>query len=99
VKPEGGVMSIPNELLTKALELDRQDREELVRDLILSLEPDGPERDPDYEASWAAEIERRLREIDEGRATLLSWEEVQARLRETIARAREARPSLRLQGP
>jgi putative addiction module component (TIGR02574 family) len=41
------------------------------------------ERSPEeIEAYWAAEIERRVREIEEGRATLIPWEEVQRQLRD-----------------
>jgi len=69
-------MSIPRDLRAKALELSGPEREELAHALLRSLEPEGSERSPGYEKAWASEIERRLRDIDEGRAKLLTWQEV-----------------------
>jgi putative addiction module component (TIGR02574 family) len=34
----------------------------------------------DVEAAWAAEIERRVREIDSGDVKTIPWEEVRAKL-------------------
>jgi len=44
---------------------------------------DGPEPDDpnDVENAWAAEIERRRREIREGKVTLVSGEDVRRKLR------------------
>ena len=36
--------------------------------------------DPKLAASWSAEIERRVREIDAGTVELIDWEEVRAEL-------------------
>ena len=73
-------MAIPEDLLDRVFELDRNDRVELVKRLLIYLEDEGPERDPDWEESWAAEIERRMKAVEEGRSKLLTWEEVRARL-------------------
>jgi len=37
--------------------------------------------DPDVEKGWLDEIERRLRAIDRGTATLLSWEDARRLIR------------------
>lgn len=63
-------------ILQEALALSREDRDRLVEALLRSLEPDE-----EWEKAWAVEIERRLKEIDEGRAKLIPHEEVFAELR------------------
>lgn len=39
-----------------------------------------PISEPDVEAVWSAEIERRLIEIDAGTVELIAWEDVRAEL-------------------
>jgi putative addiction module component (TIGR02574 family) len=60
-----------------ATELSEHDRATLAGLLIESLEA---EPDPDVEAAWAAEIERRVQEIDAGTVKTIPWEEVRQRL-------------------
>ena len=55
----------------------KQDRATLAGLLIESLEG---EPDPDVEAAWAAEIERRVAELDAGTVKTIPWEEVRQRL-------------------
>ena len=71
------------ELLREASQLPENDRAELAGRLIQSLE--GPP-DQDVEAAWADEIERRIREIDEGKVETIPWEQVRAEL---FGRSRE----------
>ena len=47
--------------------------------LIKSLEEDE-DHDPDIEAAWAAEAERRWSEIESGAVKTIPWQEVRARL-------------------
>ena len=70
-------------LLKDVLALPREDRARLANALQESLEPDGgqPAGDAEWEAAWATEIERRLRDFDEGRATAISHEEFKSRMR------------------
>ena len=63
-------------LLADALRLDPKTRAELAAELLASL--DGPS-DPDAEAAWAAEIERRVAAIEAG-AKLEPWEQVKRRI-------------------
>lgn len=65
------------DVLRDATELSEQDRAALAGFLIESLEA---EPDPDVEAAWAAEIERRVQEIEAGTAKTVPWEEVRQRL-------------------
>ena len=54
-----------NQVFNDALELSDSDRATLVGLLIESLEP-SEETDPEVEAAWAAEAERRWQEIESG---------------------------------
>jgi putative addiction module component (TIGR02574 family) len=60
-----------------AAELSVSDRAALAGLLIESLET---EADPDVEAAWAAEIERRVQELEAGTVKSIPWEEVRQRL-------------------
>jgi putative addiction module component (TIGR02574 family) len=62
-----------------ALELSDNERATLVGLLIESLE-NGQQLDPDVEASWAAEAERRWNEIKSGEVKTVPWEEVRSKL-------------------
>lgn len=75
-------------LLQEALALPREERARLANALQESLEADGEEvvGDAEWEAAWSAEIERRLRDLDEGRTTAISYDEFQGRRRACIAR-------------
>lgn len=67
----------PAELLQHALQLPEDDRLALATELLESVE--GPE-DPEWAAAWAAELDRRVQELDEGRAKTVPWAEVKAKL-------------------
>jgi putative addiction module component (TIGR02574 family) len=66
-----------NEIFRDAAELSEHDRATLAGLLIESLEK---EPDPDVEAAWAAEIQRRVAELDAGTVKTIPWEEVRQRL-------------------
>lgn len=65
-----------NEVLADALCLEPDARVEVAAEL-LSL--DGP-ADPDAEAAWDAEIERRIAAIEAGTSQLEPWSEVKRRI-------------------
>jgi putative addiction module component (TIGR02574 family) len=71
-----------------ALNLEREDRARLASDLIASLDGDG---DIGVEAAWAAEIERRVQEVESGSVKLVPWSEVEAQAAEAIRKVREER--------
>lgn len=65
------------DLWKDASELSEKDRADLAGLLIESLES---ERDEEVEAAWAAEIERRVAELEAGAVKSIPWEQVRQRL-------------------
>jgi len=59
-----------DELLAEALRLPRGERARVAEELFSSLE--GP--DDEVAAAWAVELEKRSREIEEGRVQPVAWE-------------------------
>ena len=74
-----------DDVFSKALDLSPQDRARLVHDLLATLEG---QPDSDAEGAWAKEIERRVREVDDGTVELISWDEVRKRLESRLASRR-----------
>ena len=70
-----------NKIRTEALNLNDDERAELARDLIASL--DAPP-DPDTANAWDAEIARRIAEIDSGTAKLIDRTELRRRIQQRI---------------
>ena len=67
-------MSLTTErILEDVLSLPEDQRAELAVRLLQSLDR---EIDPDAEAAWAAEIERRCAAVDAGAITLSDWHDV-----------------------
>ncbi len=70
-------MSAPvEELETEVLQLPAADRARLVDKLIASLDAE-----PEVEAAWAAEVERRHAELEAGTVSALPGPETLAKLR------------------
>jgi putative addiction module component (TIGR02574 family) len=67
------------EILKQALQLPPEARAALAGSLLDSV--DEP-LDLDAESAWEAEIAARIREIDEGKVTLIPWAEARARIAE-----------------
>lgn len=65
------------DLYREAAELSESERAELAGLLLESLEA---EPDAGVEAAWAAEIERRVGEIESGKVQTIPWEQVRAEL-------------------
>jgi len=80
------------DVLDAALQLPSKERGELAEKLLESLGDDGAEDRVDekfeYEAEWTNEIDRRMKEIREGRAKLVDGEEVLARAYARVEAAR-----------
>lgn len=76
------------EVLRDALALSDEDREKLLVALHQSLEPDDGDTltQPEWDAAWAAEIDRRLKDLAEGRARTYTHQEVMAELRARLRR-------------
>lgn len=58
------------ELLAQVLQLPRQDRARLAEELLSSLEEAD---DEEVAAAWAPELERRSREVAEGKVRTVPW--------------------------
>ena len=66
-------MPQPKEIVEAALQLPPEQREEVINDLWASLEADlGDE--------WEDEIQRRVKDVDDGRVKTIPAEEVFSRL-------------------
>lgn len=63
-------------LLEQALALSVEEQEALADSLISNL---GGKVDKGVQDAWAAEIEKRVSELDSGRAKTIPWEEVRRR--------------------
>lgn len=76
-------MSALESLLEQALQLPEADRGTLAMRLLHTLEPDdeGEVTGDEWEAAWSAEIDRRVKEVDDGSAELLDGDEVLAEAR------------------
>jgi putative addiction module component (TIGR02574 family) len=66
------------EILDAALDLEPHEREQIAGDLLLSLEEGHDQASIDK--AWDDELARRAQELDEGRADLVEWDKVQAKI-------------------
>ena len=66
-----------NAVLTQALQLPPEERADVAKLLIASL--DDPAEDG-VEVAWLAEVERRLQDVDRGTAKFELWEVVRTRI-------------------
>jgi putative addiction module component (TIGR02574 family) len=70
-----------SDVLADALRLEPDARAEVAAELLASL--DGPS-DPDADAAWDAEIERRIKAIEAGTIRLEPWAEVKRRIERDV---------------
>lgn len=72
------------DLLAELLDLPREDRLDVLHELLGSLEDTDVEEDadidPDVEAKWMVEVRRRYQEVLDGTAKLTPWDKVRSRL-------------------
>ena len=69
--------SSTKELYQCAMDLNDQDRAELVGMLLESLDLQAEDG---VEAAWLSEIERRIEEIDSGAVKAIAWTDVRSRV-------------------
>ena len=67
------------QILLSALSLPESDRAEIAASLINSLDKEADEQ---VDEAWAAEIKRRIDEIDGGEAKLVPWDDVMREMNE-----------------
>jgi putative addiction module component (TIGR02574 family) len=72
-------MTTAERLLQQAMQLSSDERELLAIELFATLE-----KEPGYDEAWEAEIERRIKEIDDGTVEMIPGEHVMAELRERL---------------
>ena len=82
-------MSTTEELLAEVLRLPRADRARVVEELLSSLEEPADE----VAAAWAAELQRRSREVAEGQVQTVAWETVRTEILKEIEQRRAGRSS------
>lgn len=74
-------------VIEQAMQLSPEEREQVIEHLVAANANEEPV-DPEWEAAWTAEIDRRVAEIREGRATLIDRDEAFARIRAAAERHR-----------
>lgn len=76
-------MAIPQKLVSELLKLPDEERGELAALLLRSLEPDDGDEltGKEWETVWGAEIDRRMREVAEGKVELIDGDQVDAQVR------------------
>lgn len=77
-----------DKLRSDALALPAPERAELARALLESLQEDA---EPDADAAWIAELDRRAQAVADGTAKLVPWEEARERISARLKARREAR--------
>lgn len=75
-----------DDLRKAALTLPPKERADLAHELLRSL--DGPP-DPDVEAAWITEIERRARELADGSVEPVDWEVARDRIARRLRERRQ----------
>jgi putative addiction module component (TIGR02574 family) len=69
------LMPVDTELLARVLDLPSDDRAQLAREILLSLESSGFDADEDVQEAWNAELEDRIAEYERGEVDALDWRE------------------------
>ncbi len=78
-------------LREEVLELPKKARAKLAHDLILSLEDEPLENQEDVDKAWAEEIQRRVRDVVEGRVKLIPMDQAMRQVRASLKRVRASR--------
>lgn len=77
-----GIMTgAAKKILEDALALSDDERRELMEALSDSFEPQPTDLSPE----WKAEIENRIAQMERGEIEPVEWEQVEARIRATLA--------------
>lgn len=76
------------ELLAQVLQLPREDRARVAEALLSSLEEQS---DEEVAAAWARELDRRSREVAEGKVETVEWGSAQAQILDELEQRRARR--------
>jgi putative addiction module component (TIGR02574 family) len=77
-----------DKLRSEVLALPLRDRAELAQALLESLDEDV---DPDAEAAWLSELDRRAQAIADGTAMLVDWDDARKRISDRLKARRATR--------
>ena len=78
-----------DEILAEVLRLPRPERARLAEEVLASLE----ESEEQVVAAWARELERRSREVSEGRVQTVEWRTARDRILMELGKRRASRSS------
>jgi putative addiction module component (TIGR02574 family) len=78
-------MSPIKKLMKEVLQRPQKERAVMASRLIASLEPPGPHH---IEKEWKQEIQRRIREVENGQAKMIPWAQVKKEMVKIIRRHR-----------
>jgi putative addiction module component (TIGR02574 family) len=73
------------QVLREALRLPPKARADIAGTLLHSLDT----QDADVEAAWNAELERRIKQVENGEVKLVPWDQSRRRLRAALKRGRK----------
>jgi len=73
--------------LAAAHELSKEEREELIAELILGLERDR-DPEPGYDETWSAEIRRRVDAVLSGKSKGVPWSQVRREIEAQLVERR-----------
>ena len=76
------------DLIVRSLSLSEAERADLAHRLLVSLEPPLSESPQEVEEAWAAELDRRVDQLDRGEVKMIPWPETEKRIREALHKAR-----------
>jgi putative addiction module component (TIGR02574 family) len=71
-------------VLREALTLPVEERADVAAELLASLDDEPTEDLAEVEMAWAKEIERRARQVLAGETTGEPWEDVRARIEQSL---------------
>ena len=77
-------MSAPTDLLDRALALPADQRADVARHLLLSLEEAPLDDQNEVDQLWAEEIDTRIDRADAGESTESDWREAVERVRKSL---------------
>ena len=76
-----------DDLVAEALRLPRRERARVAEELLSSLEEPADE----VAAAWAMELERRSRDVAEGRVQTVAWETARSEILKELEERRASR--------
>ncbi|MGA2496615.1 MAG: addiction module protein [Tepidisphaeraceae bacterium] len=81
-------MPLDSDLVDRSLALSEAERADLAHRLLPSLEASAPASSEVVDEAWAAELQRRVDQVDRGEVKMIPWPEAEKRIRESLHKAR-----------